>query len=150
MTPPKTETPLMLEAFNHFVKLGKERSLVAVQKQFRKSNQWVMVVSKAFKWWDRAAEFDKKQADSDLDDYATQLKQSNRDNLIIIRALRRRFAENINNRRVPVTPSDFERLAKLERLILGEATERTEELTVTGIVKRAADDKRTINISPKN
>lgn len=147
MKPPKKESALMLKAFEYYYKLGTERSLAKVQRKFSKSVTAVAMWSKAFKWPERCNEMDRKVSQKSLDNYDEMLVEAKRENFHIIRKAKKHLLAEIERiekkaETFTVTLTDFERLAKLELLMLGDPTERISDDTITGLVKRAAEIRR--------
>jgi len=128
MRPPVAESPKMLEAYNHFIKLGNNRTLTAVARQFEMSESWVNVIAKTFNWWSKAQNWDRKIAGADLDDFAKKLIKSKKENLEIIRGAKIRYAEKLKLKRVDITGSEMNKFMLTEYLTLGGVTERTEDI----------------------
>lgn len=149
MHPPKVESPLMLEAYEYFYALGKERRLALVAKKFGKSETAVGVWAKTFNWWDKVEARDKRASDRRLETIDQKIKRVKQENLDIIEGLRVGFATQIAEMkgRMKLTPTEFERLAKLELLLMGEATERIDDMSVAGVMRRATELDRDSGVS---
>ena len=147
MKPPKKETPTHRAMLEYYVELGEKRSLTLVAKQYKKTISAVSVIAKTFGWQKKVEERDKKVADSIANDFDNQLTETKKRKLRLIRALDNKLAERLLSK-LPfkVTPQDFVAAAKLEMLLLGEATERVDDLSVAGIMKRAVEHERNNNI----
>ena len=153
MNPPKKESAIILKAFEFYYKLGAERKLTEVARKFNRSKQAITAWSKAYKWVERCDERDHKVSGQALESFDKLLITAKRENLKIIRAAKVSLVNELKamqdkGKNFPVTLNDFERLAKLELLILGDPTERISDDTITGLVKRAADSIRRRN-NPK-
>jgi hypothetical protein len=148
MNVPKRETPLMLEAFNYYLKLGKDRGLTPVTKQFHKSMTWAMMLSKTFRWKDRAEEWDKKQASKEMDLFSKEaLIKSKKEHLEIIQEACAIFKAQLQNRKAKMSPTDYEKLAKLDLLMRGDATERVDNLGSMKIDLAGIDDETLKNLA---
>lgn len=151
MKAPVKESPLHRQMLEYFVELGEKRSLTLVAKRYHKTKGAISVIAKAFNWQEKAQERDQKVADAVAEDFDKQLAEAKIRKLKLIRALDAKLAQRLTSgQQFNVTTSDFVSAAKLELLLLGEATERTEEMTVVGIVQRAAQSARQSNIPPKD
>lgn len=144
---PKKENKKQLEAFEIYYKLGAQRTLPKVAKEYSKSLAWVKGVSAHFKWSERVKERDRKVSAKVLDSVDDALVKAKKDNLDIIHAVKVMLSNKIKrmdaeNRDMDVSLTEFERLAKLELLMLGDPTERISDDTITGLVKRAAELRR--------
>lgn len=144
MKKPTRETKQNKEAFEYFYKLGADRTLQKVCKRFAKSRVWATAVAKKFDWKNRAAERDQDVQDDSLDDYDAKLKQAKRENFKIISMIKGGLMEKLNElkgkaQRMEITITEFERIAKLELLMLGDPTERISDDTLTGMVKDAEE-----------
>ncbi|KKM92809.1 hypothetical protein LCGC14_1214840 [marine sediment metagenome] len=154
MNKPKRESPIILKAFEYYYKLGADRRLVTVARRFKKSPQAVHAWAKAYKWNSRADEMDRDVQKKSLESFDNLLITAKEENLKIIRAAKISLVNQMKRLQVkgqnfPVTLADFERLAKLELLMLGDPTERISDDTITGLVKRAAESIRSRN-NPKS
>lgn len=147
MNLPKKETKKHLDAFEIFYKLGAERSHKKVAEECKKSIHWVNAVARHFKWSKRVKDRDQKVSDRLLDSVDDALVAAKKDNLDIIHAVKVMLSNKLKqldqeNRTMDVSLTEFERLAKLELLMLGDPTERISDDTITGLVKRAAELRR--------
>lgn len=150
MIKPKRETALILKAFEHYYKLGERRTFTLVAKEFKKSIQAVNMWAKTFKWKSRTEEMDRNVLDKSLEGFDKVLIKVKKENLKIIQAAKISLVAEMKRlqakgRNFPVTLTDFEKLAKLELLMLGDPTERISDDTITGLVKRAAESIRSRN-----
>ena len=150
MKPPKRESARILKAFEFYYKLGAERTLVQVARRFKKSPQAVHAWAKSYKWLERCEERDRKVSDQALESFDKLLISAKKENLKIIRAAKISLVAEFKKiqakgENFPVSLNDFERLAKLELLMLGDPTERISDDTITGLVKRAAESIRRRN-----
>ena len=150
MKKPKRESKIILDGFQYFYKLGHERTLAKVARRFKRSNQAVHAWAKTYKWTSRVDEMDRKVQERSLESFDNLLVTAKRENLKIIRAAKISLAAEFKRiqakgQNFPVSLTEFERLAKLELLMLGDPTERISDDTITGLVKRAADSIRRRN-----
>jgi len=140
MKPPPREKPIHQRAFEYFYELGEKRTIQKVSEKFAKSRVAVQIWSKRFSWWDRVVKRDKAVSDSILDNMDAYKKKSKEETLKLIRATKIRYASLLKNQKI--TASDFERICRLEQLLIGEPDSRVEEGTLAAIVKRASQDFR--------
>ena len=150
MQKPKKESAKILNAFQFYYKLSHERTLTKVSSKVHKSIQTLMIWAKAYKWKSRVEEMDRKVQERSLESFDNLLVTAKRENLKIIRAAKISLAAEFKRiqakgQNFPVSLTEFERLAKLELLMLGDPTERISDDTITGLVKRAADSIRRRN-----
>ena len=137
MAKPKRETYRHQAAFEYYYTLGvsnpKERSLAGVARRFKVCEQAVFGWSAAFKWQKRIHERETLVAGLVADKSVEDEVEMRRRHLTLCKAVQGRFAELLKNKTVKPTASDFEKIAKLEILLTGGATERSEVNVTAGI-----------------
>lgn len=131
MARPNRETPRHTAAFETWYALGDGRTVSEVAKRCKVSiaaiNNWRVAFS-----WDRRLETrDRIVSGLVADKAAIDEAQSRADHLKIIRASVVRFAESLQKGSALISASDFVNLAKLDQLLRGKSTDRT-ELDFTG------------------
>lgn len=135
------------EAFEHYYGLGDDRSLQKVAKQYTVSETAVRKWSAMFGWTDRIAERDAKNAQALAKKTDTTIVAQKAKYLQVVRAAIANVVNSVmdagGNLTLPKTKTarDFadvvERLTKLDLLLSGEATERTDDM---GTVILKVDD----------
>lgn len=130
------------EAFEYYYLLGETRTLKKVSQKFNISIQTAKRWSTVYNWKNKIQERDiqlAKQLQKKIEGRIVKIRE---EYLKIIEAAKIKFIENLKNGFVdPSTIQDLERLAKLELLILGEATERTDnQVTVISAIPRPPDN----------
>jgi len=121
------------EAFEYYFLLGvddpTERTLKKVAQKYNKSIATIKHWSQTFNWKERVANRElaiSKRVSQKNDLKVEAIKEKN---LKILSATKVKFIENLKNGMVsPERVADLERIIKLELLLLGEATERIENL----------------------
>ncbi len=135
MAKPNRETGRHGAAFEYYVALGHGRSLALVAKAFSVSEQAVFGWSSAFKWQKRLQEREKivaeKLAGKAVEDEADMRHRQ----LTICKAVQGAFVERLKGKSVQITARDFVEAAKLERLVVGKPTERSEVSFGTGVAQ---------------
>lgn len=135
MAKPNRETGRHGAAFEFYVALGHGRSLEQVAKQFGVSPQAAFGWSSAFKWQKRLQERDnivrEKLAGKAVEDEAEMRHRQ----LTICKAVQGAFVERLKGKSVQINARDFVEAAKLERLVAGKATERSEVSFGTGVAQ---------------
>jgi hypothetical protein len=128
---------LPVEAFGYYLSLGVGRSYSQVAKKFEVSKRTVTSTAVAEKWQERVAEADAKTRDKAIEGYVETVQQMNDRHLKVMRFMLGRGLEGL--KQLPV--NDFGAAVRAvtmavekERLIRGEATDRTE--TIEAIVQR--------------
>lgn len=128
MGKPKTERGKHGHAFEVFFALGSSRSLEEVGRRLGVSGNTIGEWSKAFRWKERIAEREKfvseLVAQKAIEDEATSRANA----LKICRAVQIKFAQSLQSGTALICAADFEKAVKLELLLRGQATDRTEIL----------------------
>lgn len=117
------------QAFEFYYALGADRDLSQVAARFHVSPQAVGAWSRAFDWSKRLSERERIVRDLTAQKAIEDEAQSRADALKICRAIQIRFAQNLHNQTAIVTARDFSEAVKLEQLLRGKATDRTEITT---------------------
>lgn len=148
------ETAKSKKAFEIYYTMGPSRSLAKVGRKLGITKDQVERWSSAFKWVAKVTDMDQKVSEEAIDDYDAKLKKAHKENFEIIDKVKqivRKKVEKILKRidekgaSVDVSLNDFEKIAKLELLMLGDPTERISDETITGVVKSAAESIRKRN-----
>lgn len=126
MARPNRETARHSSAWEYWFALGADRSISEVAKRFKVSvhavNNWRL----AFSWDRRLADRERTVAGLVAEKCAEDEAESRANYLKLCRATMIRYAEAIKAGTMPVTPGDFVRVAQLEQLLRGKATDRSE------------------------
>ena len=141
------ETLRHRDAFEFYYSLGDSRSLPQVAQRFTVSERSVKKWSRVFGWQDRVAERDAKNAEKLAKKTDTTIVAQKAKYLQVVRAAIANVVNSVmdagGNLTLPKTKTarDFadvvERLTKLDLLLSGEATERTDDM---GTVILKVDD----------
>ena len=115
------ENELQRKAFELYYGLGDKRSLRAVAETIGRTERTVAGWSRAFNWVARVTQRNiEAKITAELTDVRTKYR-------ILINNLMADFSKDIAQGKVKVKNiNDFERLVKLDMLLMGEATERVE------------------------
>ena len=115
------ENELQRKAFELYYGLGDKRSLRAVAETIGRTERTVAGWSRAFNWVARVTQRNNEaKITAELTDVRTKYR-------ILINNLMADFSKDIAQGKVKVKNiNDFERLVKLDMLLMGEATERVE------------------------
>lgn len=111
----------MLRAFAAYLAAGPDRSLVKVGRSLGKSRQWMEAVCSKWKWVARVEAEERKIAETEVDKARRELKESKTRKLGIIKAIDARFAQKLQSDKVKISVHEFERAARLELVLRGEA-----------------------------
>lgn len=126
MARPNRETEKHASAWEYWYALGRDRSISEVARRFNCSVQAVQGWRLAFGWDRRLADRERTVANLVAQKSEEDEAQSRADALKICRAVQIRFAEALNKGLAPINAGDFEKAVKLELLLRGKATDRTE------------------------
>jgi hypothetical protein len=128
----KKETLRHMEAFEYFYSLGDSRSLRAVAEKFTISETSAKLWARSFGWDDRVTQRDIEAAKKLEKKTMTTVVNEKANYRKIIRAAVGDFVARLKEGQVKIeTVAEFEKLVKLDLLLMGENTEKTE---VTGAV----------------
>lgn len=126
MGKPIHESAVHREAFELYYALGADRNFSEVARRIKQSPGAVAGWSQAFGWQKRLAYREKLVADLVAQKAIEDEARSRADALKICRAIEIRFAQDLQLGKAEITASDFEKAVKLELLLRGKATERSE------------------------
>lgn len=138
------------EAFEFYYSLGEARSMQKVADHFNLAKSTVHTWSKKFNWTERIEQRDfeigrkleEKTNDTILDEKAKLLA--------ITKKLRTDFAKRVQKEEVQVeSVQDFERIVKIMLLLMGEATEKTEQESKV-VDKKVYEVKQQIEHDPES
>jgi len=127
------------EAFEYYYSLGNERSYPKVASKFIVSRTSIKKWSKAFNWQDRIelrdiANGKKLEAKTDK-----AVVNSKADYRALIRKVVKEFEKKLKDKKIIISkPGDLAEMAKLDLLMMGEATERG-ELNITNAKQKLVD-----------
>ena len=133
---PKTETLRHQQAFDYYYSLGDKRSSQAVAKQYAVSHAAARQWCTAFKWKDRVVERDEIVANAIAKHAIDETIKDRKQILDTCQMVMADFAKRAHpkykgdNKIIISTGIDYERMAKLYLLLMGEVTDRVEELNV--------------------
>ncbi len=132
----KTETLRHKQAFEYYHKLGEKRTLPQVSQQYAISLVTAKQWSASFHWADRVIERDEIVADAiarhatnDTIKERSQILQTTQ--MVMADFTKRAHPDYDGDNKITImTGIDYERMAKLYLLMMGEVTDRVEELQV--------------------
>ena len=138
------ENALQKEAFEIYYLMGKKRSLKAVAEKIGRTERTVAGWSRSFSWIDRVGQREIEDAKNTAVDKAllnsrtTDIKTTYR---IMINNLMAQASRKIATGQLAIrNVQDYERMVKLDLLLMGEATERQDN-TTTGSTELSQADK---------
>jgi hypothetical protein len=114
------------QAFEFWVALGADRTYAEVARRFQVSVQSIGTWARAFQWEKRLSEREKTVQSLLAQKAIEDEVKSRSDALKIVHAIKVRFAEQLQANTAALGAGDFEKAVKLELLLRGKATERTE------------------------
>lgn len=139
------ENGLQREAFEIYYQLGDKRSLRAVAEQVGRTERTVAGWSRAFSWVDRVSQREIEDAKNNatdkatLDSKTTDIKTRYR---IMINNLMAMASRKIASGELKIrNVQDFERVVKLDMLLMGEVTERGEQVGASTELSQADKDR---------
>lgn len=138
------ETPLQREAFEIYYQMGDKRSLRAVAEKVKRTERCVAGWSRTYNWVDRVSqrEIEEHKNDDVTDAILAQTVASKTSYRIMINNLMRDVSRRIARGELTVkTILDFERVVKLDLLLMGEATDRQENSTSSTELSQADKDR---------
>jgi len=150
MARPHKETARHSSAWEYWFALGADRSISEVAKRFQCSihavNNWRL----AFSWDRRLADRERIVAGLVAEKSNEDEAESRSNYLKLCRATMIRYAEALKANAVTITPADFARVAQLEQLLRGKATDRSEVIAgpafaalierLIGVIEREVQD----------
>lgn len=142
------ENSLQREAFEIYYQLGDSRSLKKVAEQVKRTERTVAGWSRAYNWVDRVSQREIEDAKNNatdkatLDSKTTDVKTRYR---IMINNLMAMASRKIAKGELTIrNVQDFERVVKLDMLLMGEITERGEQIGSTELSQADKDRLDTI------
>ena len=134
------ENDLQKKAFEMYYDMGEKRSLKAVAKLVERTERTVAGWSREFNWVARVAQRNIEVHKTEkYDEINTQLTDVRTRYRIIINNFMAKLSEKVLKGEVAVRNiSDFEKLVKLDLLLMGEATDRQE---LMGTQELSQEDK---------
>lgn len=139
----KKETEAQKQAFELYYSMGAKRSLAAVAGSCGKTTRTIGEWSRIFKWQDRIVqrEIEETQEKGSVANAVIDAKAEYRQ---IIRALVATFVKDYKAGKIRIKNiQDFERLVKLDLLLLGDPTERIQQDNKEN-VELSEEDRRAI------
>lgn len=135
------ENTAQREAFEIYYALGSKRSLKTVAQQIGKTERTVAGWSRSFNWVARVQQRDIEEAKNrDTNNISAQTTDVRTRYRIIMNNLMARATEKMAEGKLEIkTISDLERVVKLDLLLMGEATEKTESNGVMEFSKADRD-----------
>ena len=126
------ENSLQREAFEIYYQMGDKRSLRAVANKIERTERTVAGWSRSFNWVDRVSqrEIEEHKNSADMDDILAQTVASKTSYRIMINNLMKQASRKIASGELAIRNiQDYERIVKLDLLLMGEATERQDNKT---------------------
>lgn len=135
------ENSLQREAFEIYYQLGADRSLRRVAEKVKRTERTVAGWSRAFNWVDRVSQREIEDSKNNaldkamLNSHTTDVKTRYR---IMINNLMAKASKKIASGELTIrNVQDFERVVKLDLLLMGEITERGESIGTTELSKES-------------
>lgn len=123
----KKETEAQKQAFDLYYSMGAKRSLEAVASACNKSTRTIGEWSRQFKWKDRIVQKEIEET-AEKGSTANAVIDAKAEYRQIIRALVATFVKDYKQGKIKIKNiQDFERLVKLDLLLLGDPTERIQQ-----------------------
>lgn len=118
--------------------LGDERTLAAVAKKFNRVGSTINNWSSIYQWQSKIIRRQETMLQEFENKHTNALLQLRKDSLEIVTKLKTKFKEAVEQNQIETNSiSDLEKLLKLELLLFGEATERTDNnITIVSVVPR--------------
>ena len=137
------ETELQRRAFEMYYGLGEKRSLKAVAKTIGRTERTVAGWSRAYNWVARVTQRNIENAQNKREEAVnTQLTDVRTRYRVIISNFMEEISQRVLKGELKVKNiQDFERLVKLDLLLMGEATDRTEALGSSMELSQDAKDR---------
>ena len=139
------ENPLQREAFEIYYLMGDKRSLRAVAEKVGRTERCVAGWSRAFNWVDRVSqrEIEEHKNSDNMDEILAQTVASKTSYRIMINNLMKDASRKIARGELTIRNiQDYERIVKLDLLLMGESTERSE---TTGSAELSKADKERLD-----
>ena len=123
----KKETEAQKQAFELYYSMGEKRSLEAVASACSKSTRTIGEWSRQFRWKDRILQKEIEET-AEKGSVANAVIDAKAEYRQIIRALVATFVKDYKQGKIKIKNiQDFERLVKLDLLLLGDPTERIQQ-----------------------
>jgi len=137
------ETELQRRAFEMYYGLGDKRSLRAVAETIGRTERTVAGWSRSFSWVARVTQRNIENAQNKREEAVnTQLTDVRTRYRVVIGNLMEELSQRVIKGELKVRNiQDFERLVKLDLLLMGEATDRTEAVGGVRELSQDAKDK---------
>jgi hypothetical protein len=139
------ENPLQREAFEIYYQMGDKRSLKAVAEKVDRTERSVAGWSRTFNWVDRVSqrEIEEAKYSDNMDEILAQTVASKTSYRIMISNLMKQVSRKIARGELAVRNiQDFERMVKLDLLLMGENTEKIETTGTNSTELSKADKER--------
>jgi len=120
------ETLRHKKAFEYYLYLGEERSYRKVAEAFKVSDRAVKKWGTEFKWSERLYKREKELADKFREQNEDEFLKHQKKRLDLINRAIEAFEKDLRNKKYQLSVNDLEKLIKLEQLLLGGVTDRTE------------------------
>lgn len=130
----KPENLKQLQAFEYYYSLGSNRNIQAVSKQFKRTDRTIYGWSGCYNWKERVMQRDivigkelaHKNINAVIDEKANYRK--------IIKLGMMEFVKELKDGTIKLrTVADYERMVKLDLILMGEASEITQNTTEVGM-----------------
>lgn len=141
------ENPLQREAFEIYYQMGDKRSLRAVAEKVDRTERCVAGWSRTYNWVDRISqrEIEEAKYSDNMDEILAQTVASKTSYRIMISNLMKQVSRKIARGELAIRNiQDYERMVKLDLLLMGEATERSDNNT-TGSTELSKADKQRLD-----
>ena len=116
-----------IEAFNYYYVLGDKRTLQLVAKKFTVSRQSISKWKREFFWQDRIESRDIKNGKKLEEKTDKAIVNSKADYRALIKKVVKKFEEKLKDGKIRIEkPEDLNVMAKLDLLMMGEATDINE------------------------
>lgn len=122
------ENDLQRKAFEIYYELGEKRSLKIVAETIGRTERTVAGWSRSYNWVSRVTQRNIEEAQNKQGDVVnTQLTDVRTKYRILINNLMANFSKDVTEGKVKIkNVNDYEKLVKLDMLLMGEATDRVE------------------------
>ena len=142
------ENELQKKAFEIYYMLGEKRSLRAVAEEIGRTERTVAGWSRSFNWVSRVTQRNIEDAKNRREEQInTQITDVRTKYRIIINNFMAQLSKDVLDGKINIrNVQDFERLVKLDLLLMGEAVERTE---ITGTTELSQADKDRLDMIAK-
>ena len=121
----KKETLKHKEAFEYYYSLGEKRSLKLVARRYSVSEMTVARWSDSFNWQERVEQRDIENAEKLEAEVNKAVVSSKADYRALIKKVVKEFEERLKAGKIRISkPEDLSIMAKLDLLMMGEATDK--------------------------